>query len=180
MFNLGLFELTLFGVIALIVLGPDKLPQAMRTLGKWYGMIMHAKNRLQNDILNELQLAETQEELKKELAKLKLAESEMKAQMQELQGAVNQNRRELLRFDNDNTDDEPTWDDETPWEKKKHKENHFNFDTPMQGAFFLLGDYDKARRLPPAPRLPNTRADPLLTPVQPNPNPPDQSNKGDV
>lgn len=181
MFNLGLFELTLFGVIALIVLGPDKLPQAMRTLGKWYGMIMHAKSRLQNDILNELQLAETQEELKKELAKLKLAESEMKAQMQELQGVVNQNRRELLRFDNDDhTDDEPSWDDEPPWEKKKHKENHFNFDTPMHGAFFLLGEYDKARRLPPAPRLPNTRADPLLTPVQTNPNPTDQNNKGDV
>lgn len=167
MFNLGLFELTLFGVIALIVLGPDKLPQAMRTLGKWYGMILHAKSRLQNDILNELQLAETQEELKKELAKLKLAESEIKAQMQELQGVVNQNRRELLRLDND--------------EAHTHKTEHdtpvqASFNTPMHGTFFLLSDYDKARRLPPAPRLPNTCADPLLTPTYPNTT----TNKGDV
>lgn len=167
MFNLGLFELTLFGVIALIVLGPDKLPQAMRTLGKWYGMILHAKSRLQNDILNELQLAETQEELKKELAKLKLAESEMKAQMQELQGVVNQNRRELLHFNNNEAQANKT---------EHHALAQASFNTPMQGTFFLLGEYDKARRLPPAPRLPNTRADPLLTATQPNTT----TDKGDV
>ena len=37
MFNLGFFELLLFGMIALIVLGPDKLIYAAKTLGKWYG-----------------------------------------------------------------------------------------------------------------------------------------------
>lgn len=148
MFNLGLFELTLFGIIALIVLGPDKLPHAARTLGKWYGLIMHAKSRLQTDILNELQLMETQEEIKKELAKLRAAEADIKAQMRQLQGVVHQNRREILSLEHtlDSKDDNSTT----------------QISTPMQGMFFLLGDYDKARRLPPPPRLPNTKADTLL------------------
>ena len=33
MFDIGFSELLLFGVIALIVLGPEKLPQAARTAG---------------------------------------------------------------------------------------------------------------------------------------------------
>ena len=36
MFDIGFSELLLFGVIALIVLGPEKLPQAARTAGQWY------------------------------------------------------------------------------------------------------------------------------------------------
>ncbi|RAV24614.1 twin-arginine translocase subunit TatB, partial [Staphylococcus warneri] len=36
MLNVGLSELFLFGIIALLVLGPEKLPQAARFAGKWY------------------------------------------------------------------------------------------------------------------------------------------------
>ena len=39
MFDIGFSELLLFGVIALIVLGPEKLPQAARTAGQWYAKI---------------------------------------------------------------------------------------------------------------------------------------------
>lgn len=99
MFNLGLFELTLFGIIALIVLGPDKLPKAAATLGKWYGYMMRTKQRFEADIINELQLLETQEQIKQELANLRATEADIKAQVQQLQGMVNQNRREILNLD---------------------------------------------------------------------------------
>ncbi|MEK5757135.1 twin-arginine translocase TatA/TatE family subunit, partial [Acinetobacter variabilis] len=35
MLNIGMTELLAFGVIALLVLGPDKLPEAVRFIGKW-------------------------------------------------------------------------------------------------------------------------------------------------
>lgn len=138
MFNLGLFEMTLFGVIALVVLGPDKLLQGARALGKWYAIFKNTKDRLQNDIANELHLLETQAEIKKELAKLRDAEAEIQAQMHELQRAVEQNRKELLENSSTNT-------------------------KPLAGQFFLLGEYDKNRRQPRAPFLPNYTADPLLS-----------------
>lgn len=37
MLNIGMTELLVFGIIALLVLGPEKLPEAARFAGKWYG-----------------------------------------------------------------------------------------------------------------------------------------------
>ncbi|OAV38226.1 Sec-independent protein translocase protein TatB [Moraxella catarrhalis] len=86
--NLGFFELTLFSIIALIVLGPDKLPVAARTLGRWYGMFRRASQRLQTEITNELQLLETQQMLKKELDEIRQSEARIKAQMNALERSL--------------------------------------------------------------------------------------------
>lgn len=144
MFNLGLFEMTLFGVIALIVLGPDKLPEAARALGRWYAFFKNAKERLQHEVVSELQLLEAQEQIKQELAKLKATESELKSQMQALQASVEQNRKDIF---------------ETP---PTTTQSDLPTTKPMTGQFFLLGDYDKKRRLPNAPFLPNYQADTLF------------------
>ena len=50
MFDIGFSELLLFGVIALIVLGPEKLPQAARTAGQWYAKIRRTVSTLQSEI----------------------------------------------------------------------------------------------------------------------------------
>lgn len=41
MFDIGFSELILLGFVALIVLGPEKLPVAMRTLGRYYAKFKH-------------------------------------------------------------------------------------------------------------------------------------------
>ncbi len=146
MFNLGLFEISLFGIIALIVLGPDKLPQAARTLGKWYVRLVHAKDRLKYDIIDELGLAETQRQLQQELAELRRTKADFQAQIEQLQSNLNQGYQHL----------EQQVLTPTP------SPSSVPTTTPMNNRFFLLGDYDKARRLPPAPFLPNTQADTLL------------------
>lgn len=141
MFNLGLFEMTLFGVIALIVLGPEKLPIAARTVGKWYGNIRRLSTRLQSDIMTELQLLETQEQLKAELAKIRLSEANMQAKISELEHSIKHANMSAWHTDPDTPPPTPT---------------------PLTDRWFLLGDYDKRRRLPKAPFLPNYQADPLL------------------
>lgn len=150
MFNLGLFEMALFGVIALIVLGPDKLPEAARALGRWYAFFKNAKEKLQSEVINELQLLETQEQIKQELAKLKATENELKSQIQNLQASVEQNRKEL--FDHQSFSFGSLFDEPSNTQVAK----------PMTGQFFLLSDYDKQKRQPNAPLLPNYQADTLL------------------
>lgn len=134
MFNLGLFELLLFGVIALIVLGPDKLIVMARTLGRWYGKFRRLSARLQSEFVSELELNKLQQELQAELNDIRRSEAHLKSELTKLQHHLNQSTNQAPS--------EPT--------------------RPLHHHFFLLGDYDKKRRLPSAPFLPNHKADKLL------------------
>lgn len=65
MFDIGFWELAMIAVIALLVIGPDKLPDVARTAGKWVGRARRFVGDVKTDIDRELK----QEELKKALAK---------------------------------------------------------------------------------------------------------------
>lgn len=58
------WELSLIGVIALLVLGPDRLPQAARTAGLWLGKIRRGFASIKDEISRELEI----EEMRKQLA----------------------------------------------------------------------------------------------------------------
>lgn len=88
MFDIGFSELLLFGVIALIVLGPEKLPQAARTAGQWYAKIRRTVSTLQSEIEAELDLAETRQQMQKELDKIRQTEAEMRREMAEMRGSM--------------------------------------------------------------------------------------------
>ena len=64
MFDIGFPELVMVAVIALLVIGPDKLPGVARTAGKWVGRARRFVGDVKTDIDRELK----QEELKKALA----------------------------------------------------------------------------------------------------------------
>jgi Tat protein translocase TatB subunit len=58
MFNVGGMELVVIGVIALIVLGPDKLPGALRQLGNFVGELRRVSRGFQTDLRSALDEAE--------------------------------------------------------------------------------------------------------------------------
>jgi len=66
MFDFSFGELVLLGVIALLVVGPEKLPELARTAGKWYGAMRRTMNGLRMEVEQQLLL----EELRKETEKL--------------------------------------------------------------------------------------------------------------
>ena len=88
MFDIGFSELLLFGVIALMVLGPEKLPQAARTAGQWYAKLRRTVSTLQSEIEAELDLAETRQQMQNELAKIRQTESDMKRELAEMRGSM--------------------------------------------------------------------------------------------
>lgn len=88
MFDIGFSEILVFAAIALIVLGPDKLPQAARAAGKWYAKARRTVTTLQNEIEAELDLAETRKKMQEELAKIREAEAQMQQEMQALRGSM--------------------------------------------------------------------------------------------
>ena len=58
MFNVGGMELVVIGVIALVVLGPDKLPGALRQLGTFMGELRRISRGFQTDLRGALDEAE--------------------------------------------------------------------------------------------------------------------------
>lgn len=84
MLNIGFSELLLFGIIALVILGPEKLPTAVRTAGRWYARLRHVVSNLQHDIEKELQLAELREHMQQELSRIKNIEAQMQAQLNQM------------------------------------------------------------------------------------------------
>ena len=85
MFNVGMSELFVFGIIALLVLGPEKLPEAARFVGKWYAKLMHFVNNAQQDIDRELRLSELREQVQQEMQRIAELEQKMQSQLFELQ-----------------------------------------------------------------------------------------------
>jgi sec-independent protein translocase protein TatB len=85
MLNVGMTELLVFGVIALLVLGPEKLPEAARFAGKWYGYIKRLIGNVQQDIDRELRLSELREEMQNEMRRLHEVEQQMQSQILQLQ-----------------------------------------------------------------------------------------------
>ena len=65
MFDVGFQELTLIGVIALIVVGPERLPKMARTLGLWMGKLRYYVNQVKQDIDREVRAQELKEMLDK-------------------------------------------------------------------------------------------------------------------
>lgn len=55
-FGIGLFELILIAVIALVVLGPDRLPGAMREVAKYMRQLRQVSNEFQSQFSDELQM----------------------------------------------------------------------------------------------------------------------------
>ncbi|MBH3449210.1 twin-arginine translocase subunit TatB [Pseudomonas putida] len=56
MFEVGFSELLLVGVVALLVLGPERLPVAARTLGRGLGQARRAMYALRTQVEREIEL----------------------------------------------------------------------------------------------------------------------------
>ncbi|QXF35625.1 twin-arginine translocase subunit TatB [Photorhabdus luminescens] len=90
MFDIGFSELLLVMVIGLVVLGPERLPVAVKTVAGWIRALRSLATNVQNELAQELKLQELQESLKKvqEEAGLQNLSPELKASMDELKEAA--------------------------------------------------------------------------------------------
>ncbi|HDL8468392.1 TPA: Sec-independent protein translocase subunit TatB [Yersinia enterocolitica] len=89
MFDIGFSELLLVLVIGLVVLGPERLPVAVRTVAGWIRTLRSLAATVQNELAQELKIQELQDSLKKaEEAGLQNLTPELKASMDELKEAA--------------------------------------------------------------------------------------------
>lgn len=84
MLNIGISEFLVFAIVALVVLGPDKLPEALRFVGKWYSKGKRFVSNIQNDIDHELRVSELKDQMQKEMQRIAELERKMQDQMDAL------------------------------------------------------------------------------------------------
>ncbi|OGS90343.1 MAG: twin arginine-targeting protein translocase TatB [Gallionellales bacterium GWA2_60_18] len=58
MFDFGFSELMVVLVVALVVIGPERLPKVARTLGHLWGRTQRYVNKMKNDITHDMELQE--------------------------------------------------------------------------------------------------------------------------
>lgn len=68
MFGIGLPELFVILAVALIVLGPQRLPEVARMLGRAYGQLRRASEEFQQTIRQDLAALERQEDVNRNKA----------------------------------------------------------------------------------------------------------------
>ncbi|WP_024549049.1 Sec-independent protein translocase protein TatB [Siccibacter turicensis] len=107
MFDIGFGELLLVFVIGLIVLGPQRLPVAVKTVAGWVRALRSLATTVQNELSQELKLQEFQDSLKKvEKASMDSLTPELKASMDELRQAADSMKRSYSANDPEKDSDE--------------------------------------------------------------------------
>jgi len=66
MFDIGFTELLLVGLVALFVLGPERLPGAVRTAGLWVGRLKRSFNNIKAEVEREIGADEIRRQLHNE------------------------------------------------------------------------------------------------------------------
>lgn len=96
MFDIGFSELVLLMLVGLVVLGPKRLPVAIRTVMGWVKMIRGLAANVQNELKQELKLQELQDSIKKaEQLNLKQLSPDLSKTVEELKEQAQKMRAEL-------------------------------------------------------------------------------------
>ena len=90
MFDVSFSELTLIGVIALIVIGPERLPKVARTVGHLLGRAQRYVNEVKSDIQKEMDLKEIGDIKHQMEDAARSVQSSMTSSVDELRAAVTQ------------------------------------------------------------------------------------------
>ena len=121
MFDIGFSELLVIGIVALIVIGPEKLPRVARTVGVLAGRLQRYVADVKADINREIEL----EELRKMRDSMQQAASEFQSSVQsevtKTEAELNQTAADLNKTLEDAAKDTPeqsTAQESKPEERK--------------------------------------------------------------
>ncbi len=103
MFDVGFSELILLAVVALVVLGPEKLPHAARMAGAWLGRIRRTMTNLQMEIEKEVSAQEMRDRINQEIERLKSSQASFNDEVKTVENTIRQTIDE-----SSNTFDAPT------------------------------------------------------------------------
>jgi sec-independent protein translocase protein TatB len=91
MFDIGFSEIVVIAVVALVVIGPEKLPKTARTLGVLFGRLQRYVGDVKADINREMEL----DELRKLQQEMKSAATDLKQSVETAAQSVEAGARDV-------------------------------------------------------------------------------------
>ena len=89
MFDIGFTELVIVAIVGLLVIGPERLPGAIRTGTAWLGRIKRGFNDIKREVEQELHNDGVMQELKNTQQQLKDETSDLSSDLREVADQVN-------------------------------------------------------------------------------------------
>ena len=92
MFDVSLSELMIVGIVALIVIGPERLPRVARTMGHLLGRLQRYVGQVKSDINREMQLDDLkkfQAQMEGEANKIKSSFTEVRDELTSVETSLN-------------------------------------------------------------------------------------------
>lgn len=106
MFDLSFTEMLLAGAVALVVLGPERLPTVARSIGNWAGKIQRFSANIKNELASQSQYGD--------LMKLKddvhLAAQNIRTEINEVEQQIKKEGQEINQLAQPVVDTRPAWD----------------------------------------------------------------------
>lgn len=138
MFDFGLSELLLIGVIALIVLGPERLPKAARSAGQIVGKLQRLVANVKQELSTQVEL----EELRKAKQEFEAAATQLREEMKEVGSEAQNNLNKIS-------------DGLKPWERLPEQRTPADFGVDENGLLLPHSalDNNAASQQPPVELL---------------------------
>ena len=89
MFDMGFTEMMLIGIVALIVIGPERLPGVARTAGKYFGRLKRFMTSVKADVEQELRADELRQILADQQRELDTIKDSMNVAVKAFEKEVN-------------------------------------------------------------------------------------------
>jgi sec-independent protein translocase protein TatB len=121
MFGMGFTEILIIAVIAILFLGPDKLPSAMVEIAKFFRTAKNTIGSVKDSLEEEMNVSEIKQEAlayKKQL----LDASDKLEKATDVKGAMNSQLDNILNDDDELSPKAPASSQEVTFKKKKKKE----------------------------------------------------------
>ncbi|MDH5391974.1 MAG: Sec-independent protein translocase protein TatB [Gammaproteobacteria bacterium] len=99
MFDIGFWEIMLISILAMVVIGPERLPGVARTAGHWFGKARRFVEGVKSDVASEFDTTE-----------LKRLLHNQEVQLKELQSKVNREAGDIRSGFSYNMDDDAATD----------------------------------------------------------------------
>ena len=120
MFDIGFWEIMLISILAMVVIGPERLPGVARTVGHWFGKTRRFIEGVKGDVESEFDTTELKRLLHNQEVQLKELQSKVNDEAGDIRSGFSYN----MDDDNSSQDDDDDEDDYLEFMDEDEEKDH--------------------------------------------------------